>query len=312
MTRALVTGASGFVGANLARRLVRDGHDVHLLLRPEYQPWRVRAIADRVHLHEADITNADDVRRMMQSAHPDYVFHLAAFGAYSHQRDLDRMVATNIVGTARLLDAAVEAGVKAFVHSGSSSEYGLKNTAAREDDRLEPNSDYAVTKGAATHYCRHVAVSRDFNAITLRLYSIYGPWEAPTRLVPVLLTHALRGEWPPLTPPSTARDFVYVDDAVEAMLAVAAAPSVPRGAIYNVCSGVQTTLADVVDTVRDLLAIEAEPRWSTMAPRDWDTDRWVGSPDAIAQAVGWRATTPLREGLSRTLAWMREPTIPDS
>jgi nucleoside-diphosphate-sugar epimerase len=307
MTRALVTGASGFVGANLARRLLRDGHDVHLLLRPEYQPWRVRAIADRVQLHETDITNADAVRRMMQSARPDYVFHLAAFGAYSHQRDLDRMVATNIVGTARLLDAAVEAGVKAFIHSGSSSEYGLKKTAAREDDRLEPNSDYAVTKGAATHYCRHVAVSRDFNAITLRLYSIYGRWEAPTRLVPVLLTHALRGEWPPLTPPSTARDFVHVDDAVEAMLAVAAAPSVPRGAIYNVCSGVQTTLADLVETVRDLLAIEAEPRWSTMPPRDWDTDRWVGSPEAIAQAVGWRATTPLREGLSRTLAWMREP-----
>lgn len=307
MTRALVTGASGFVGANLARRLVRDGHDVHLLLRPEHKPWRVEGIADRVHVHEADITNADDVRRMMETARPDYVFHLAAFGAYSHQRDLDRMVATNIVGTARLVDAAVEAGVKAFIHTGSSSEYGLKKTAAHEDDRLDPNSDYAMTKGAATHYCRHVAVSHDFNAITLRLYSIYGPWEEPTRLVPVLLTHALRGEWPPLTSPATARDFVYVVDAVEAMLAVAAVPSVPRGAIYNVCSGVQTTLAEVVDTVRSLLTIAAEPRWSTMPPRDWDTDRWVGSPDALAQAVGWRATTPLREGLSRTLDWMRDP-----
>src|SRR4029077_13210409 len=254
---------------------------------------------------ETDITNADEVRRVMEAARPDYVFHLAAFGAYSDQRDLARMVATNIIGTARLLDAAVDAGVKAFVHTGSSSEYGLKKTAAREDDRLEPNSDYAVTKGAATHYCRHVAVSRNFNAITLRLYSIYGPWEEPTRLMPVLLSHALRGEWPPLTSPTTARDFVYVTDAVEAMLAVAAAPSPPRGAIYNVCSGVQTPLAEVVDTVRDLLAISAEPRWSTMPPRQWDTDRWVGSPDALADAVGWGANTSLRDGLRRTLGVMR-------
>jgi len=219
------------------------------------------------------------------------------------------MVATNIVGTARLLDAAVEAGVKAFIHSGSSSEYGLKNTAAREDDRLEPNSDYAVTKGAATHYCRHVAVSRDFNAITLRLYSIYGPWEAPTRLVPVLLTHALRGEWPPLTPPSTARDFVYVGDAVEAMLAVAAAPSVPRGAIYNVC-------LRSADNAGRRSSIRFAICWRSRrsrAGRRWR--RETGIPIAgwdrrtrIAQAVGWRATTPLREGLSRTLAWMRAPT----
>jgi nucleoside-diphosphate-sugar epimerase len=306
MTRALVSGASGFVGANLARRLLRDGHDVHLLLRPGYQPWRIQGIADRVQRHEADITNADDLRRMMQAARPDYVFHLAAFGAYSHQRDLDRMVGTNIVGTARLVDAAVEAGVKAFINAGSSSEYGLRKTAAREDDRLEPNSDYAMTKGAATHYCRHAAVSRDFNAITLRLYSIYGPWEEPTRLMPVLLAHALRGEWPPLTSPTSARDFVYVVDAIEAMLAVAAAPSLPRGSIYNVCSGVQTTLGQVADTVRDLLAVAAEPRWSTMPPRDWDTDCWVGSPDALAGAVGWRATTSLRDGLSRTVDWMRE------
>jgi nucleoside-diphosphate-sugar epimerase len=81
MTRALVTGESGFVGANLARRLVRDGHDVHLLLRPAHQAWRLQGIAGRVHRHETDITNADEVRRVMEAARPDYVFHLAAFGA---------------------------------------------------------------------------------------------------------------------------------------------------------------------------------------------------------------------------------------
>jgi UDP-glucose 4-epimerase len=305
MTRALVTGASGFVGANLARRLIRDGVEVHLILRPGYDPWRVQGIASQVTCHEIDLTSADDVARALEASRPDCVYHLAAFGAYSAQRDVARMVDTNVLSTMRLVDACAAAGVSAFVHTGSSSEYGWKRSAAREDDRLDPGSPYAVTKAAATLYCRHAALAHGFNAVTLRLYSIYGPWETPTRLFPTLLTHVRRGEWPPLVSPSTAHDFVYVEDAVDAMIAVASATDVPGGSVYNVCSGVQTTLGELVTIVRDLVPIAAEPQWSTMPPRAWDTDCWVGSGDALARDLGWRPTTSLRDGIARTLEWMR-------
>jgi dolichol-phosphate mannosyltransferase len=306
MTRALLTGASGFVGANLARRLLRDGVEVHLLLRSGHDPRRLRDIADLVIRHDADLANAADVSRVMTASRPDAVFHLAAYGAYSQQRDFQQMVATNVLGTSYLVDAAVAAGVGAFIHTGSSSEYGWKQSAAREDDRLEPGSHYAITKAAATHYCRHAAVTHDIHAVTLRLYSIYGPWETPTRLFPTLLTHVLRGEWPPLVAPSAAHDFVYVDDAVDAMVAVASATQLPRGAIYNVCSGVQTTLGELVAAVRELAPVAAEPQWSTMPPRAWDTDRWVGSGDALLRDLGWRPATSLRSGIEQTLAWMRQ------
>jgi nucleoside-diphosphate-sugar epimerase len=303
MKRVLVSGASGFVGANLVRRLLRDGHEAHLLLRPGHQAWRLEEVVDDVQVHEADLENVDGVRRIVETAKPDWVFHLAAYGAYPSQTGLPRMVATNLIGCAALVDACAETGVESFVHTGSSSEYGFKDHAAAENEVLEPNSHYAITKAAATHYSQWAARARDLNAVTVRLYSIYGPFEEPGRLIPTLIVHGLRGMLPPLASPRIARDFVYVDDAVDAMLQVAAMPSMPRGAIYNICTGAQSTLADVVAIARKAMGISAEPLWSTMPDRNWDTDRWVGSPARMEREVGWRARTTLEEGLKQTVRW---------
>jgi nucleoside-diphosphate-sugar epimerase len=304
LKKILITGASGFVGANVARRALRDGHETHLLLRPSYQPWRVEGIDSDARIHLAHLEDDSEVRRVVNEIRPDWIFHLAAFGAYSTQTGMAAMVATNLLGCVSLLDAALEAGVESFVQTGSSSEYGLKDHAPDESEPLEPNSHYAITKAAASHYCRHTALTQNIRAITLRLYSIYGPYEEPTRLVPTLITYGLRGLLPPLVDPRTARDFVYVDDAVDAIFAVAAAPSVPAGSIYNVASGIQTSLADLVTIARAQMSISVEPAWATMPQRSWDTNVWIGSPGRIQREIGWSASTKLKNGLAKTIAWL--------
>ena len=200
MNRCLITGASGFVGANLTRRLLHDGHEVHALLRPEHQPWRLADVTS-LHRHSVDLTNPGEVQQAVRRIHPDWVFHLAAYGAYSSQTGFARMLDINLTGTAALLDACAEAGVEAFVYTGSSSEYGYKDHPPREDELLEPNSHYAITKAAATHYCQFVARKHDVNAIAVRLYSIYGPYEDPSRLLPTLIDHSLRGPCRPWSRP---------------------------------------------------------------------------------------------------------------
>lgn len=306
MKRVLVTGASGFVGANLVRRLLKDGHETHVLLRSPHQSWRIEEIAEDLSVHEADLEDVDGVRRVVMAAKPDWVFHLAAYGAYPHQTGPQRMLSTNVVGCAGLVDACAEIGTESFVHTGSSSEYGFKDHAAAEDEEVEPNSHYALTKVSATRHCQSAAIERNFNAVTLRLYSIYGPFEEPSRLIPTLILHGLRGTLPPLASPRIARDFVHVEDAVQAMLQVAAKPSIPRGAIYNICTGVQSTLADVVAVARKLMGISAQPVWSTMPDRKWDTDQWVGSPVRTEREIGWRAQINFEEGLRRTIRWFEE------
>ena len=306
--RVLITGGSGFIGANLVRRALEDGHDVHLILRPGHAPWRLQEIVNAVHVHQAGIEDADAVRRIVHAVRPDWVFHLAAYGAYSNQTGMARMVSTNLLGWVALLDACAGVGAEAIVHTGSSSEYGARRTPASETDMVEPNSDYAVTKAAATHYGQLAARTRDLPVTTLRLYSAYGPFEEPTRLIPTLLTHALRGSLPPLVSPETPRDFVYVGDMVDAMLAVAASKDVPQAAIYNISTGIETRLRDIVSLVRQKLNVAVEPQWGSMPARAWDVDVWSGSNEKIAREIGWTPKTSLSDGLDKTLEWMRPRT----
>ncbi|MFN8526283.1 MAG: NAD-dependent epimerase/dehydratase family protein [Chloroflexota bacterium] len=302
--RALVTGAAGFVGANLVRRLLADGHDVHVVLRPDSDPWRLRDIWPRLLPVHGDLTDASSTHAALAEAEPEWVFHLAAHGAYPTQRDHSQILQTNVQGTAHLLLAARAAGARAFVHAGSSSEYGLKDHAPNESEALDPNSTYAVAKAAATLLCRQFARETSLPTVTLRLYSVFGPFEEPSRLMPTLATHLMRGVLPPLTTPNTARDFVYVDDVTDAFIR-AAERADATGAIFNIGSGRQTSLATLVQQVRHEFEIVDEPRWATMASRSWDTTSWIADPRLARERLGWCAQTELIDGLRALVGWLR-------
>jgi len=301
----LLTGGTGFVGSNLARRLLGDGHRVHLLVRPGHAAWRIAGIRRDVTLHTADLADGDGVASVVAGVRPEWVFHLAAYGAYSEQADVAGIFRTNVVGTANLVESCVRLGFEAFVNTGSSSEYGFKDHAPHEDEPLEPNSHYAVSKASATMICRHASAARGAAITTLRLYSVYGPFEEPTRLVPTILVRGFGKTLPPLVDPGTARDFVFVDDVTDAYVRAAERPAGAPGAVFNVGTGVQTHIGDLVELVRAMLEIEEEPRWGSMPGRQWDTRTWVADPTSIRNALGWRATTSLRDGLLATVRWLQ-------
>ncbi|HZQ05147.1 MAG TPA: NAD-dependent epimerase/dehydratase family protein [Anaerolineae bacterium] len=307
MKRVVITGGTGFVGANLARRMLQDGYEVHLVVRPTFDSWRIEDIRESVHLHLVNLLDADSVNSIFQKIQPQWVFHLAAHGAYSWQTNMQPMLETNLIATINLVQAALKADVETFVHTGSSSEYGVKDHAPAESDSLEPNSLYAVTKASASLYCRYIGQSQTFPLITLRLYSVYGPYEEPARLIPTLLVSSLNGQLPPLAQPDIARDFVYIDDVVNAYLIVASqAHHLEPGAIYNVGSGIQTTLRQVVEIAREIFSIQAEPRWGAMPNRGWDTKHWTADNRKIKRELGWQPRVSLKQGLEQTTKWFRD------
>ncbi|HEY0322554.1 MAG TPA: NAD-dependent epimerase/dehydratase family protein [Pyrinomonadaceae bacterium] len=306
MKRSIITGATGFVGANLARRLITEGHEVHLLVRPRHASWRIRDIKEDASLHEVELTDRDSLEPLINSIRPEWIFHLAAHGAYSTQSDIHSMVESNIVGTINLAESCLKAGFETFVNTGTSSEYGFKSFAPAESEQLEPNSYYAVTKASATLLCRHLAQKHEVKLPTLRLYSVYGAFEEPARLMPTLILRGLEGELPPLVAPSTAHDFVYIDDVCDAYLLAATQPCKEYGAIYNVGTGKQTAMREVVEVARRLMGIKAEPEWNTMPGREWDTDAWAANNSKIQKELGWHPRYTFEQGFRRTLDWFRE------
>jgi UDP-glucose 4-epimerase len=304
--RALVTGAGGFVGANLAASLARAGHDPVAWVHPGSPTWRLDHLADTVEIVPVELLDADAVDAGVRSARPDWVFHLAAHGAYSWQRDPERIMQTNLVATVRLLAACQRHGFSAFVHAGSSSEYGFQDHAPREDELPEPNSDYATMKAAATMHCRFVAQRDDVHVVTLRLYSVYGPWEEPGRLMPTLAARGLEARLPPLVSPDTPRDFVSVGDAERAFLLAAQRDAVERGSVFNIGSGRQTTLREVVEVARAQLGIAEEPRWGTEPQRSWDAAVWVSDAGKAREGLGWTVEDDLPTGFARLVDWLRE------
>jgi UDP-glucose 4-epimerase len=295
-----VTGAAGFVGANLVHRLVADGHEVFAILQPTTDTWRLDGLGD-VQRIEGDIAHGEDMERAFTRARPEWIFHLAAHGAYSFQTDTVAMAHSNVVGMATILAAAERHGCTVAINTGTSSEYGDCDHAPGEDEPPRPNSDYAATKAAATWLCQR-ARTRGVPVTTLRLYSAYGPFEEERRLIPTLVRAALAGTLPPLAAPTIVRDYVYIGDVIDAYIAAASAPG--QSTIYNVASGIQTSLADLVTKTTDAFSLGVEPVWGGYPQRAWDTRVWVGDPTLIQGELGWRATTGISEGLTRTAEWL--------
>jgi dolichol-phosphate mannosyltransferase len=301
----LVTGAAGFVGANLTRRLLAENAIVHVLLAPNSDRWRLGDLEHLV-IHEGSLEDREVVHSLVSTTRPRWVFHLAAHGAYSNQRDYARIVNTNTLGTFHLLDALSRlGGCAGFVHTGSSSEYGIKDHPPTELEHLSPNSVYAVAKCAATHATSLFADLYGLPAVTVRLYSVFGPWEEPTRLMPRLIARALDNRLPKLSSPETARDFVWVDDVVDAVLVASRRARNCPGAIWNIGTGKQTSLRDLVTLIRSTFAVTAEPTWGSMADRTWDTDCWVADPTLAEKQLHWHPTTPLVDGLLAFADWLR-------
>lgn len=302
--RILVTGATGFVGACLARRMVQSGHEVSITVREQSDKWRIADMSADLRQHCCDLRDADAVSALVQKVKPDAVFHLATYGGFSFQRDSRTILEANFLGLANLVRACEKIDLDCFVNTGSSSEYGVKDHPMREDEVLEPLGDYGVTKAAASLFCRSEALLKQLPIVTLRLFSPYGPWDDPKRLIPYLIATAMRGEELRLSRPEYVRDFVYIDDvttAYERVLATRVSP----GEIINIGSGVQTSLGELVGHFGSLLPIP-HCSWGAVPAKKVEPERWLADRSKAASLLGWQPEHDLNAGLAKTVSWMKE------
>ncbi len=305
----LVLGASGFIGANLFRVLLRHRPDV-FGTSSTASAWRLEGVPAE-NIVPGDLLIEQSVTSLLDKVRPRTVFNCLAFGAYSFQTDSSLIYRTNVDLTARLVEELQRRGVHRYVHAGSSSEYGDDASGPSEDAALHPNSHYSVSKGAAAGLLYFAGKKQGFPGVNLRLYSIYGPYEDSSRLVPVAVLNGLAGRPSQFVDPEISRDYVYVDDACEAFVDAALnLPEARYGESYNVGSGVETTIGKFAQVCQDMFAMAGAPEF-TMAARGWDVAHWYANSTKAQADLGWRTRTPLREGMVRMVEWMRALEHPD-
>lgn len=303
--KVLVTGATGFVGACLSRRLLGMGHEVHAFVRQAANKWRIADIVPHIILHDVDLRDFDLVEKVVTSIRPSYIFHLATYGGFSEQRDAATIFAVNLMGTVHLLRACENVGFDCFVNTGSSSEYGIKASPMGESDILEPIGDYGVAKSAATLFCCSEALQKELPVVTLRLFSPYGPWDDPKRFISYVIKSLLRGEPPLLSTPDSVRDYIHINDVVDLYLKVSKAPGF-SGGVLNVGSGEQHSLGEVVSILGEMIGSVMEPVWGATSSRRVEPHSWVADMSKTRASIGWEPLTPLSEGLRTTVEWFRE------
>lgn len=299
----LILGASGFIGANLLKTIYSYREDVFGTSK-ELPAWRLDGLP-KDNVIAVDLLVDSNLESLLDKIKPKLVFNCVAYGAYPFETQSQLIYETNFIFTTKLLKYLKARDIACYIHAGSSSEYGDNASGPKESGLQKPNSDYSVSKIASAKLLEYYGTHYNFPCANLRLYSVYGPMEDSSRLIPTFIKDGIKGKYPELVDSNISRDFVYVGDVCRAFIDAAIhLRSEHYGQSFNVGTGKKTTIAKAAEIVGELFNVTDKPKFS-MKNRDWDIPDWFANVKKIKEVFGWTAQRSFREGLDLTVEWYR-------
>lgn len=309
LTKALVTGAAGFIGSHLVCRLLREGYGVSVILRKNTDTWRIKNFLHRLEIVRADLRETTAVNEAIITCRPQVVFHLATHYAVEHGvTDVAPMIATNVLGTVNLLQATKYSGVRLFINASTCFVYGAGERPWSENDKTSPWNLYALTKLQAEEACSYYSRRHGVPTVSFRIFPPYGPGDHDRRLIPSAIRSFLEGQTLRLTTGEQKWDFVYIDDVVEAMVRSLNVPFTGgRHEVINIGTGRAVSVKDVILRIRDLLGSSQEPLWGDIPHREHELFFVAADTKKARESLRWIPETDiLEEGLVKTIDWYRE------
>lgn len=305
----LITGATGFIGSNLTRHLLKLGNkDLHIFVRENSNLWRIGDILSDLNVHKVDLLNKETLKKTVSDIEPDVIYHNVAYGAtYRNQQDSDLLIKTNFIASVNLLESLIEKGFQIFINSGSCLEYGLLNKEFEESDLPNPVDLYGVTKLASTNYYKMISLSKDLPIVTLRIFFSYGYYESSAKLIPYLITSMLRDAEIVLHTPYAKRDYFFIDDLMDAFIKTnKKIDYIPRGSILNIGSGIESTPMEIFKILKGIVGYTKDP---IIIENYLLKDKLPVLRANIAKArstIDWEPRIGLKEGLRKAVQWFEK------
>ena len=307
--RVLITGGTGFIGANLAARLVRLNAEVHLLVREGSSLDRLEAIKHQVTFHLVDFRDAKGLTSVIQKVHPQYVFnfaHPSALGLsdgqmFSEQIQASTLLISNLLtvlqATCPSLTALVHGG-SAFVYEWSASDYLLS-----ERTPLIPSTYRGLLKLNERNICLSFAKKHHLPIRIARIFRVYGPWDHEYKLIIKVLKAIQANESIAIGQAVFKRDYIYVEDLIDGVLALAQSTQ-PPGFEVNLGSGTQYSAPDIVASIENIVALEVN-KTTNYPPNQYDKGNFVADISLAQTELGWSPQHTLEEGLKKTIEWFK-------
>jgi len=307
--KVLLTGASGFIGSHLAEELVTCGASVRAFLHYNSRgdEGNLRHVASEIRREievvYGDLTDPDAVKKAVRGT--SHVFHLGALitipYSYAHPYSF---VQTNINGTAHILNACLETRIERLVTTSTSEVYGTALTVPMDEThRLHPQSPYAASKAAADHLVESYARSFDLPAVIVRPFNTFGPRQSTRAVIPTIIVQALRNGTLELGSLTPTRDFNFVKDIAHGFAMAGQSDSI--GEVFNLGTGEEHSIAEVIEIVSTILGIEllVTERSDRVRPVSSEVHRLIADAGKAAMHLGWAPQYTFREAIEQTIEW---------
>ncbi|MBU3179966.1 NAD-dependent epimerase/dehydratase family protein [Clostridium psychrophilum] len=303
--RVLITGASGFVGSCLTRRLLKENCKIHIITRDATNLWRLGGTLKDIEIHNLNLLNSEKISKLASEISVDKIYHLATYGGYHYQNKVEDVINTNVIGTFNLFREFSKKGIEMFINTSSSSEYGEKFKPMSEGMNLSPNNMYGASKAAGTILCSTYAKTNNIPLVTLRLFSPYGYYDAKTRLIPTVIMACLLGKEIKLSNKDSKRDFVFIDDVVDAYIDSSKQVN-SYGEIFNIGSGIQYTTDEIVSNIINLTGKHVSIHWENNLDRQYEPQMWVSDIKKANEKLNWDPKVEIKVGLNNTIDWFKD------
>jgi len=301
--KIFVTGATGFLGSYVVRRFIADQQtEVAILVRPTSDLWRIDDVVEHIRVYTGHLDDREQLEGALSDFRPVTVIHLAWEGVINKSRN-DLTQYRNVCTSARLIEASIACGVETWVGLGSQAEYGPCSKRVDENTPTRPTTLYDAAKLSTCILAEKLCEIGGLRFAWLRLFSAFGPKDHPDWLIPYMILALLQGERPAVTKAEQLWDYLYIEDAADAVVRVAR--HAEATGIFNLGSGQAQRLRDIIEQIRDMIDPNLAVGFGEVPYRPDQVMHLEANIDRLSQLTGWQPVTPLEEGLRRTIDWYR-------